>query len=390
MTKRRIIYLLILALSLVSISFVGGTISYGFFFAAASVPVIDAVYITVVYFRFRIYQKIESRTVVAGKAVPYYFLLKNEDVFTYSSVRLTMDTAFSTVSKYDPSVTYSLSRGDEVRYNTILVCKYRGEYEVGIKYVTVSDPFAIFRLKYKLLGTIRAIVKPRIADVNEFFDISGIDCSQSTESILYKTEPDISVREYVTGDALKLINWKAYARTGKLMTREQYGEEKHGVMVFFNAARKSKKAEEYIPYENKVLEVVIAIIYHFANIGIKVDADCFTDRLRSFDTNGMDGFEETYEKLSELHFSGNNGISMSTLESDMERFLNRQIVFFVTDEITKDIVTTGEYIYANGTRVTVLLISDGKTANITGSNIQLIQIPVKGTEQTNEEIGLSL
>ncbi|MDE6883329.1 MAG: hypothetical protein K2P48_09465, partial [Lachnospiraceae bacterium] len=50
-------------LSLSVISFYGGAVSYGFFFGVALVPVVSAVYLLAVYFRFKIYQKLESRNV---------------------------------------------------------------------------------------------------------------------------------------------------------------------------------------------------------------------------------------------------------------------------------------------------------------------------------------
>ena len=76
MRMRRWILLVLWLLSLVAISFYGGAVSYGFFFGVTFVPVVAVVYLLCVYFRFKIYQKLESRNVVCGQPVPYYFVLQ--------------------------------------------------------------------------------------------------------------------------------------------------------------------------------------------------------------------------------------------------------------------------------------------------------------------------
>ena len=75
--RNRIIWGVCLILSLVFISFYGGTVSYGLFFAVLFLPVLSMIYLALVFFRFKIYQELEGRNVMAGEAVPYYFVLQN-------------------------------------------------------------------------------------------------------------------------------------------------------------------------------------------------------------------------------------------------------------------------------------------------------------------------
>ena len=64
--RNRIIWGVCLILSLVFISFYGGAVSYALFFAVVFLPVLSMVYLALVFFRFKIYQELEGRNVMAG------------------------------------------------------------------------------------------------------------------------------------------------------------------------------------------------------------------------------------------------------------------------------------------------------------------------------------
>ena len=63
MKIRRGILLVSWLLSLICISFYGGTVSYGFFFGVTLIPVISLIYLVFVYFRFKIFQELGTRNV---------------------------------------------------------------------------------------------------------------------------------------------------------------------------------------------------------------------------------------------------------------------------------------------------------------------------------------
>ncbi|MDE7258161.1 MAG: hypothetical protein K2N77_02835, partial [Lachnospiraceae bacterium] len=130
MKIRRWMLLGLWILSLAAISFYGGAVSYGFFFGVTMLPVISWVYLFCVYCRFRIYQEVENRSMVCGNAVPYYFVLQNDDFFAFSSVSVRLFSSFSYVEQIPDGIEYELLPGDKLTFRTKLICKYRGEYEV--------------------------------------------------------------------------------------------------------------------------------------------------------------------------------------------------------------------------------------------------------------------
>lgn len=302
MKGRRWLWFLAWILSLVGISYYGGAVSYGLFWALTLLPVVSLVYLLCVYFRFKLYQEVESRDMVCGQAMPYYFMLRNEDKFGFAGVKVRMFPDFSYVEDVAEDVEYELLPGDEFIYRTQLVCKYRGEYEVGVKEVIVTDFFRIFRFRYPVIGTIRAIVKPKLVELTQIYAMADVVVDLQKESLLLKTDPDVVVRDYMQGDGLKKIHWKATARTGQLKVRNDIGSEKQGVKIFFDTRRYSKKIQDYLPLESKILEVLLALGMFFAKRNMATTAYCEYRGLWNCEMAGMQGFESFYSQTSNIHF----------------------------------------------------------------------------------------
>ena len=95
MKVRRCFWSGLWVLSLIAISFYGGTVSYGLFFGITLIPVISLIYLACVYFRFKIYQETEKKNLVCGQPTPYLFILQNEDWFAYTGISVRMHSSFS-------------------------------------------------------------------------------------------------------------------------------------------------------------------------------------------------------------------------------------------------------------------------------------------------------
>ena len=223
-------------LSLILISTYGGTVSYGIFFGLTLIPFISFLYILFVWIFHRVYQEIGSRNIVCGQSVPYYFVLKNESFFAFAGIKVFFYSNFSYVEELPEEIEYELLPGEQYKYETSFVCKYRGEYEVGIKEIIISDFWGLFGIKFAVRESKKVIAAPKLIQLDELKSVSDISAMMQRDH-LQTTEPDVVTREYVAGDALKQINWKATARESKLMTRKSVGEEKRGIALIFETKR---------------------------------------------------------------------------------------------------------------------------------------------------------
>lgn len=380
MRKYRILFLCLWILSLVSISFFGGAVSYGFFFGMSLLPAVCLIYISCVYFRFKIYQELESRNMVCGQPQDYHFILQNESFFAFSGVGVKLFSDFSYVEELPGDAEYELLPGDRFTYKTRLVCRYRGEYEVGIKEVTVTDFLRLFRVSYANPGVIKAVVRPRLILLKELKGMEEFQAPLQREA-LSGTEPDILVRNYAEGDSLRQIHWKSTARQGKLLTRTVVGEEKQGIVLFCDMTRFGRKAEEYLPLENRMLETLLALGYFFArkDMGFSV---CYAQKTPvRMQIRGMTDFDDFYQSVSMTVF-GENGDFLSLVEQELARggLWGSRMIFLILHEMDERMMEATQKLAEAGLPMVIYAVTDGdirKFLRQGGGRRRIFQVPIE-------------
>ena len=347
-------------LSLPVISFYGGAVSYGFFFGVTLVPVVSAVYLLAVYLRFKIYQKLESRNVVCGQPVPYFFVLQNDDYFAFTSVGVRLFSSFSYVEKLPDGTSYELLPGDKYTFETKLVCKYRGEYEVGVKEIVITDFLRLFQISYRVPETIKALVLPRVVRVDELQCIADIADLLQRETYRAQTQADVVVRDYVAGDALKQIHWKATARAQALKVRNRTGEEKTGIAILCDTKRYSGDNREYLPLENKMLEVLLALTVYFAQRNMACDI-CYGQRgMVRCHVQDLQDFDAFYRQASGIDFAKEEAVEETGRQAlTAGVWQDCRILFFVLHMWSDAVWQMAEQIAAGGGIAVLCLVTDG-------------------------------
>lgn len=359
MKTRRWILLGVWVLSLLTISLYGGAVSYGFFFGVTLIPVVSAVYLLLVYLRFKIYQRVESKNVVCGQPVPYFFVLQNDDFFAFTSVGVRLFSSLSYVEELPDGIEYELLPGDRFTFETKLVCKYRGEYEVGVKAIVITDFLRLFQVRYRVPEALKVQVRPKIVRVSELNCIADVSALLQRETFRAQTEADMVVRDYEAGDALKQIHWKATAREQKLKVRNRTGEEKAGITILCDTKRYARHRKEYLPMENKMLEVVLAIGIFLAERNMIYDV-CYGQRgMVCSHVQGLKGFEAFYRQMSDVEFTEEEAVQ-ETCRQAMEEGIwqNSRIVFLVMHEWEESVWEMTEQLTAGGSIVVICLITD--------------------------------
>lgn len=382
MKMRRWMLFLLWVLSLAAISFYGGTVSYGFFFGVTILPFISWIYLFFVYCRFRIYQEVENRNMVCGNATPYYFVLQNDDFFAFSSVSVRLFSSFSYVEQIPDGIEYELLPGDKFTYRTKLVCKYRGEYEVGVKKIVITDFFRLFQLSYTPSSPIKALVRPKIVHVEELRSITDITAILQRDAFALQTEMDVPVRDYMQGDTLRSIHWKATAREQKLKVRTRIGEQKQGISVICDTKRYSHDNRIYLPLENRILEVMLALGIFFAERNVTFTAYYGQRGIVSHHVDSIRDFEAFYGKTSEMIFDTDEeaGKIWSALMGT-EEIRNSKVVFGILHKWDENISRMTEELAAGGVIVVIYLVTEEDVQEYIRQNSlrrRIIVIPVEG------------
>lgn len=384
MKRNRIIFAVLWILSLVGISFFGGAVSYGFFTMLTLLPVISLAYLGCVYFFFHIYQSIESRTLTVNNTTPFSFTLSNEYFLTFAGVRVRCFSDFSAITGMEEETEYELLPKTEIKKETVLVCKYRGEYEVGIKKVEITDYFRLLRFSYRLPETMRVLVKPQLVMLD---GMRSIDFNQMMlETKKNATSPDVLARSYVMGDDIRQIHWALSAKSGELMTRERIGEEKQGIGIVLDTKRYSEEPTVFLPLENKMLESVLAIAYFLAKKGVLTREYHYNGGICENRADRLQMFDPFYEVVSKISFeAGNTQKKLMEGLTEHRELFNSQAVFFVLHEMDDSIRNMIDRLTEQEVAVIIYLIGAdaASTAAFAGSP-RVKVIPVATEEDLRE------
>lgn len=296
---------------------------------------------------------------ICGEPIPYFFVLQNDDYGVFTSVSVKLFSSFSYVEKLPEDKEYELLPGDKYKFETALICKYRGEYEVGVKEVVITDFLRLFRLRYRIPSTIRALVLPRIVRVEELKSLTDLTSLLQREALHVDVEPDVVVRDYVPGDLKKQIHWRATAKEQKLKVRTRIGEEKQGILLLCDTKRYSFEQREYLPVENKLLEVFLALGIFLAEKNVSYDAYYKQNSLVKHHVRAIEDFDSFYKNVSEISFDVNE--NFEKLLEDVRRqgaFVRSRVVFFVLHELNAAIMEFTEELSAAGVLVIIYVVTE--------------------------------
>ncbi len=266
---------------------------------------------------------------------------------------------FSYMEELLGEMEFELLPGEKYKYETSFVCKYRGEYEVGIKEVVITDFFRLFCFKSAVKETKKVIVAPKLIKIFELNSISDISTMIQRETVTGDAEPDTVTREYMPGDALKQIHWKATARNRKLMSRGLRGEEKSGAALFYDTHRYYEDSKLYLPIENRILETVLALVFFLSEKNIPVLTYCNQEEIRQDTLNSVKDFEEFYENVNTTRFDQNEDTKCSIndiLQNGM--VVDKQVMFFVLHKIDYEILEMTKQLSGNGVVIVFYVITE--------------------------------
>jgi uncharacterized protein (DUF58 family) len=102
----------------------------------------------------------------------------------------------------------------------------RGVYDIGPLDLSFTDPFGLAIGRLVVGGRQSLYVIPHVIPlgVGLSLAISGEGSARRIQHLATGNEDDLMTREYRTGDALRRVHWRASARHGELMVRQ---EEQH-------------------------------------------------------------------------------------------------------------------------------------------------------------------
>ena len=171
-------------------------------------------------------------------------VLQIESLFPYSVKSEVIDEIPAQFQKRDLSFKHLLAPRQRVRHQYYLKPLSRGEYHFGALNVFISGRIGFFSRRYRFNEGTMIKVYPSFIQMRryEIMAISNRLSEMGVKKIRrmgHHTEFD-QIRDYIKGDDVRTINWKATARKGHLMVNQYQDEKSQQVFCMVDMGRTMK------------------------------------------------------------------------------------------------------------------------------------------------------
>lgn len=362
MKIRRIILLGLIIASAVFASFFGGA-ARTLFYILILIPVFSLIYTFYVYLRFRIYQTAENKIVVKGEKTPYFFALSDEDFLSYTDVKVTFMEDFSTPQNMSLCRSYHLVPQEKIKNHTEILCKYRGEYNIGVKDVIVTDYLGLLSVKYPAPSTISMSVLPKIYEIDKI-TLSPLDSDAKLLRFSRGNNsepPDCENRKYIVGDSIKLVNWKISAKKQELFVRQNSDVQDGKIIFIMDMTQVNSDDYTRIIVEDKIIESALTTSSYLVRKNVPVTVVYEYEEINKYYIDSHENLKKFYSKCAGINFCSNH--SPAKILSIFPSFgMTGDFVIFAVSSLTEELCRTCENIIKLDGDVAILLIGENGLA----------------------------
>lgn len=198
-----------------------------------------------------------------------------------------------------------LPAGRSALWRYHLVPRRRGESEAGPLMARVLGPWRLAWRQLQLLPAERRRVFPQVRWEGKVGHLVLLAhrrlLGQHPQRLQGAGSEVYALREYLRGDPPNKIHWKAAARHGRLITREETWEHGARLVILLDAARTMSGRDGERSKLDHALAAALALVRVAAARGDTVSLVAFSDRLdRTVRVHGAHQVEQAYAALYDL------------------------------------------------------------------------------------------
>ncbi len=147
----------------------------------------------------------------------------------------------------------------------------RGAFRIGPVTVRFSDPLGLYPVARTIPDEARFVVYPRIHPIDLPVH-HGLPAGRITTATRIYEDPTRyrSVREYVPGDEIRRVNWKASARLGSLHSTEWLPTLNVPVMIVLNLTASAYSRRHRYAHTERTIDAAASLVHHLATRGQEV------------------------------------------------------------------------------------------------------------------------
>ena len=159
----------------------------------------------------------------------------------------------------------SLAPGATARAAYRIPTRRRGRYVVGPLDVARADPFGLARRRVGGTGEAEVVIRPRVHDIVAPVAVGGRVVADSEAPAARAVVSDLgdeflTLREYEQGDDLRRVHWRATARTGDLMIRQDEARWRSRAAVVLDDDARAYDADAFEVGVEAAASVVVRLV----------------------------------------------------------------------------------------------------------------------------------
>jgi len=163
---------------------------------------------------------------------------------------------------------FPILRPEETRSELIIQSfPHRGLYGLQGFWISTRFPFGFFRRGEHIRAKGEVLVYPSIQDISAFFHLLPFIPGKLESRHLGQGENLYSIRQHQDGESARIIDWKATAKTRKLMAREYAQEEGSKFCLILDTRIPHPDTKECEDRFERAVSVATSIAAHFVEEG---------------------------------------------------------------------------------------------------------------------------
>ena len=312
MAVNRLIYALILVLSIAATQMYAGHFSSVLLITVIAAPLVSLIIALIQLAALKVQMDSRAEMPVRGENLKVRIPITDRFILPLSTGVLYASMPASAEQK-DIRMIFSLPPLKTRSFNIVFGTKHRGEYTLTLDKAAVYDMFGIFRLTKKLGLSKKVTVLPKI------FSVSGDDkrlVSQSDDTNLKAINSTAGeksyVRKYTDGDDIKRIHWKLSSKQEDYMVWQHTKGQDDSVAVFCDLKGFGNDPDAREDYSDLTLESSLAAMLFAVKREMQTVLCCYNSRENGteyfpvsstdgvFDAAVMTAGLETYDDGPEL------------------------------------------------------------------------------------------
>jgi len=289
----------------------------------------------------RVHRELEKEKVFKDDFVHIKVIIENtgKNGFDFLEIRDYYNPQLFRLILGENFISTRIGSKDTIKFSYVLEPKVRGEYPLGPLSVTVKDRLGFNSLERIIPDSVTDIlVYPPYEDIKRI-EILGSKRSLRLNYGLQRSKQKglgsefYGMRKYVFGDQYRLIDWKASARTQKLIVKEFESERDVSVMILVDSS--STMAGGAI--ENTKFEYAIRACMLLTKVALtrrdRVGIFTFSDK-KNFNFlkpgGGQDHFYQVLDFVARVKPQGKCKI-VEAIDFFTRRYQKRSLLFIISD-----------------------------------------------------------